>query len=57
MSKRLKMFLWRYFMDRLSTKSRLGKELYVDDTSCYFCGCERELSFHIFLECEYAKMV
>uniref|UniRef100_A0A803QB80 Reverse transcriptase domain-containing protein n=1 Tax=Cannabis sativa TaxID=3483 RepID=A0A803QB80_CANSA len=54
---RLKMFWWKILSDILLTRGKLGPMLSLPDTSCPLCGSTVELSFHLFWDCPYARVV
>uniref|UniRef100_A0A803P2D8 Reverse transcriptase domain-containing protein n=1 Tax=Cannabis sativa TaxID=3483 RepID=A0A803P2D8_CANSA len=54
---RLKMFWWKILSDSLLTRGKLGPMLSLPDTSCPLCSRMVELSFHLFWDCPYARVV
>lgn len=54
---RLKVFLWRMKAEVLPTNMEIWKRTKSGFGSCPACGAEKETFFHIFYECQSAKVV
>ena len=51
LTERLRMFIWRIYMDLMPAKGRLKNTLPIEDPSCILCNRGAESFFHLVMEC------
>lgn len=53
---KVKMFLWRALTNCLPTLTNLKKKFVPVGEICQICNADREITFHILVECPFAKI-